>query len=189
MSILKRQPITILYLEDDPAAAAMFRERLIYGNDPSMEFEVECVESLKAGLERLSRGGIDAVLTDLKLTDSEGLGTFLRIHAHAPQMPIIVFTGSYAEEELGTKAIQQGAQDYPVKGEVDGKLLSHVIRYAIERKRVEAALQAVNEELKAKLNELERLTHVMMNREERILELKEEVERMRAELQGRKEPP
>jgi PAS domain-containing protein len=92
------------------------------------------------GLERLVEGGIDVVLLDLGLPDSRGLETLNRAHTQAPEVPIVVLTG-LADETVGVKAVQEGAQDYLVKGQVDGDVLVRAIRYGIERKRAEKALQ------------------------------------------------
>lgn len=170
----------ILYLEDDSEAMALVRERLLYTH--GFSFQLECFDRLEKAMERLEKGGIDGVLTDLGLADSRGLSTFFTLHTRFPRVPIVVLTGTYADEEIGLKAVQMGAQDYLIKGEVEGKVLVHVLRYAIECKRIELALQEANEQLKAKLKELEQLNRIRMDREERIIELKEEVKRLLARL-------
>jgi len=85
------------------------------------------------------RESFDVVLLDLSLPDSHGLNTLERVHAHAPEVPIVVMTG-FDNEMLGVKAVKEGAQDYLVKGQVDSYLLMHAIRYAIERKQIELRL-------------------------------------------------
>jgi signal transduction histidine kinase len=78
---------------------------------------------------------IDIVLLDLGLPDSQGLDTFARAYAHAPEVPIIVLTSS-DDESLALEAVRKGAQDYLVKGEIDRHTLTLSMRYAIERKHV-----------------------------------------------------
>jgi diguanylate cyclase (GGDEF)-like protein len=92
------------------------------------------------GLERLAAGGIDVVLLDLGLPDSVGLDTFTTVNTQAPQVPILVLTG-LDDEALAVQVVQQGAQDYLVKGQADGDSLARAIRYAIERKRAEETIR------------------------------------------------
>jgi signal transduction histidine kinase len=124
----------ILLIEDNPGDARLIREMLT--ESIGARFHLECVERLSAGLERLAQGGIDVVLLDLSLPDSQGLDTFLSTHAQVPRVPIVVLTG-FDDELLAAKAVQTGAQDYLIKGQVDGHLLARSMRYAIERGRVE----------------------------------------------------
>src|SRR5262245_34193692 len=102
-------------------------------------FELDHCATLSEGLEKLTRGGIDLVLLDLSLPDSPMPETFSRVHARAPQVPIIVMSG-LDDEQFAIQTVQEGAQDYLVKSHVDTRLLLHAIRYAIERKRAEEAL-------------------------------------------------
>jgi two-component system sensor histidine kinase UhpB len=106
-----------------------------------------------------ARGGIDLVLLDLGLPDSQGLDTFLRAYEPASHLPFLVLTG-YADETLGSTAVRQGAQDYLPKGEVTGSLLHRAIRYAIERKRSEASLAAEHKKLFSLLDELPALVYL-----------------------------
>jgi len=120
------------------------REMLAEARD--VPFDLVCADRLSTGLEHLSEGGIDIVLLDLSLPDSQGLDTFARVYAQAPQVPIVVLTG-LDDETLAVKAVQEGAQDYLIKGQVEINLLVRAMRYAIERKRAEEALQRSQEQL------------------------------------------
>src|SRR6185436_10343709 len=91
---------------------------------------------LQKGLEQLAASRIDAVLLDLDLPDSTGLGTLQRILESAPALPVVVMTGR-ADEAIGIQALEAGAQDYLVKGQADGRLLTRSIQYAIQRKQAE----------------------------------------------------
>jgi two-component system sensor histidine kinase/response regulator len=136
-------PIQILLIEDNPTDALLLRETL--AEAPSARFALTHVERLGEALERLAGGGrFDVVLCDLSLPDSDGLDTFQRVHAHAPRLPIVVLSGT-DDETLSLRAVQAGAQDYLVKGQVTGNLLARSIRYAIERKRTEDDLQRAKE--------------------------------------------
>ncbi|MDY6964438.1 MAG: PAS domain S-box protein [Halobacteriota archaeon] len=131
------KPIRILLIEDNPGDARLIREMLIEAG--TVKFDVIQIESLREAFKILDEEYFDVVLSDLGLPDSWGLDTFVRLHTHAPEMPIIVLTG-LNDESIGTEAVREGAQDYLVKGHVDGDLLSRTTKYAIERKRVEEDL-------------------------------------------------
>jgi PAS domain S-box-containing protein len=131
-------PFKILLIEDNPADARLLQEMLVEIKDVS--FELEWVDQLSTGLKRLAKGGFDAILLDLSLPDSQGLATFAQVYAQAPHIPISVLSG-LDDTSLAVKAVREGAQDYLVKGRIDGNLLARAIRYAIERKRTEGALR------------------------------------------------
>jgi len=135
---------TVLLIEDNEGDARLIREML--QDAPGSRLRLECAERLTTGLERLAQGGVDVVLLDLSLPESQGLDSFLRVHAQAPGMPVVVLTGS-KDEELGNKAVQSGAQDYLIKGQVDGPLLGRALRYAIERGQIEEELRRRVEQL------------------------------------------
>ena len=128
----------VLLIENQPSDAELARQLLLKGPHPC---DVEWVETLGLGLERLKKGGIDVILLDLGLSDSQGLDSVRRMQAQAPRVPVVVLTGSYEQELLAVEALQEGAQDYLMKDGLDGKLLSRSIRYAIERKRSEDKLE------------------------------------------------
>ena len=136
----------ILLIEDVPKFARLLRE--ILEAAPDAAFTVEWVDSLQAGLERLAVGNVDLVLIDLSLAGSSGLEAFARARALAPRMPIIVLSG-LDDEKMATQAVHEGAQDYLVKGQIDGPLLIRSVRYAIERKRAEIALLEKEEEYRS----------------------------------------
>ena len=77
--------IRLMHLEDSPIIAKLVKEMLTSGTDLSVEIEHFIL--IKEGLERLAKGGIDIVLTDLQLPDSDGLNTFYKIYAEAPDVP------------------------------------------------------------------------------------------------------
>lgn len=136
-------PIHALLVEDHPGDARLLRELLrdARGGDAIV---VEHVERLAAALDclRQADAGIDVVLLDLSLPDSQGLETFVRLHRHAPSVPVVVLSG-LDDERVALRAVQEGAQDYLVKGRVDGDTLVRALRYALERQRLEAQRQAL----------------------------------------------
>jgi len=139
----------VLLIEDDPASAEIIKAFFDGGEE---SFRLEWVTHLKAGLDRLSEGGIDLVLLDFGLSDSEGLDTFLRTHEHSPNVAIVPLTGA-SDESIALKAIQLGAQDYLFKGSINRQLLIRSIRYAVERKRGEEALRRAHDELEQRVRE------------------------------------
>jgi putative nucleotidyltransferase with HDIG domain len=106
---------------------------------------------LSVGLAHVADGKIDAVLLDLSLPDSHGLDTLSKTYSQAAGVPILVLTG-LDNEALGLEAVQNGAQDYLVKGQIDGQLLVRAIRYAIQRKQAEERIQRQVERLAALRN-------------------------------------
>ncbi len=149
--------VNILLVEDNPGDARLIREMLADTGDG--KFAIEWVDRLAEALKRLAQGGIDVILLDLGLPDSQGLDTFTRAYAHSPRVPFVVLTG-LADETVGFTAVRQGAQDYLVKGEVTGKLLVRAIRYATERKKAELALEAERKKLYTVLNSLPAIVHL-----------------------------
>ena len=130
--------IRVLLVEDNPGDARLLREALADVNPA--HFELTHATTLSEGMERLAADRIDVVLLDLSLPDANGLDTFVRLHARAPNVPIVVLTG-LADETVAAAALREGAQDYLVKGQVDSNLLSRSMRYAIERMRTEESLR------------------------------------------------
>ncbi|NET63226.1 MAG: response regulator [Moorea sp. SIO1G6] len=106
------------------------------------------VETLEQGLECLKQGNINIVLCDLFLPDQQGLETFCQIYAQFPEVPIIILSG-LTDENLAIEALQEGAQDYLVKGEFDRNLLVRAMRYGMERQRLLLALKRQTEALRA----------------------------------------
>jgi len=177
--------ITVLLLEDNPRDAVTVQKALTKAKD--VRFTVEQVRTLAEAVARLARGGIDVVVTDLAVPDSQGLDTFVRLHTHAPDLPIVVLTGTYEDERLAIQALQQGAQDYLIKGEVvlHGILLTRVLRHAIERKRIEEELKTAKQALEQRLTDVAWLSQVAMDRERLIVELKQELAALREHLSGK----
>jgi diguanylate cyclase (GGDEF)-like protein len=126
---------TLLVIEDNPGDVHLIRAML--RSVRGANFQVESADRLSAGLDRLAQGGVDVVLLDLMLPDSAGLKTVELAHANAPRTPIIVLTGQ-DDDVLGASAVWAGAQDYLVKGKIDGALLSRSVRYAIGRHAIQA---------------------------------------------------
>ena len=128
----------VLLIEDNPGDVRLIQEMLTQSAQDG--YQLECADRLSKGLECLGMGGIDLVLLDLGLPDSQGLDTFNKVHAQVPAVPIVLLTG-LDDEMFAVQAVRQGAQDYLVKGNVNSTLLCRAVRYAVERKRSEEELR------------------------------------------------
>lgn len=144
--------IRVLLIEDNPGDARLIR--LMLSEAEHDVFEIEHTDRLGRALDRVVQGGVDIVLSDLSLPDSHGLETFARLHRVAPRVPIIVLSG-LSDTTVAVNAVHEGAQDFLVKGRVDGQLLGRAIRYAIERKAMSEQLHRYADELRNKNAQLE----------------------------------
>lgn len=144
--------VKVLLIEDNPGDARLIE--LMVENAGGGFFQLEHFERLGAGLRRLQEDGFGLVLLDLSLPDSRGLATFMQSHARAPGIPIIVLSG-LNDTAVAVQAVHEGAQDFLIKGQVDGQLLVRAMRYAIERKRMTEQLGRYAEELRSKNAQLE----------------------------------
>jgi PAS domain S-box-containing protein len=145
------QNIHLLLIEDNPGDALLIREMLAEAR--GMSFELVWTETLSEGIDRLALGGIDVVLLDLALTDSIGLETLRRLRAASPWAPVVVVLSGLNDEEISFQAVQEGAQDYLIKGQVDSSLLIRSIRYALERGHEQEALRRAQVELENRVRE------------------------------------
>jgi signal transduction histidine kinase len=142
--------LAIGLVEDNPGDARLIQEML--RESPVDPHQVHCLSRLDEVLTRVMREPFDVLLLDLGLPDSQGLATFERVNQQAPMMPIIIFSGAI-DEQLGVEAVAQGAQDYLVKGQIDGFRLKRAIRYAIERKRTDLQIRTLNDTLESRVAE------------------------------------
>ncbi len=134
---IQTSSLRVLLIEDSPADTCLIQEMLREGSFAEIDFR--CATRVSEGLAQLAEWEADIILLDLSLPDSDGIDTFRTLHAHAPSVPTIVLSG-LDDEQLGLNAVQEGAQDYLVKGHGGSHLLSRAVRYAIERKRTEQRL-------------------------------------------------
>jgi diguanylate cyclase (GGDEF)-like protein len=141
MTDLGERPIQVLLVEAEGPTVDDLKEafRRVRG----YVVELIWVGELAGALARLSQGGIDAVLLDPQLPDSEGISSFERLFAFAPEVPIIVLTED-GDDELAVRTVQWGAQDYLLKGDVTSALVVRSVRYAIERHRLLSALKRLS---------------------------------------------
>jgi signal transduction histidine kinase len=140
-------PVKVLLIEDNPADARLIAKMLEDARAKGLAFELMWAEDLPSGVERLRTAGADVVLLDLGLPGSSGLETLHRLFAHGRQVPTLVVLSGLTDEEVAVQALQAGAQDYLVKGQVDSATLMRAIRYAIGRTQAEEALRQAHAEL------------------------------------------
>jgi serine phosphatase RsbU (regulator of sigma subunit) len=129
----------ILLIEDDDGDAMLVDEILL---DAGAPFTLVRARSLAEAGRVLA--SVSCVLLDLELPDSRGLQGVTWLQEQRPDLAVVVLTG-IADEHLGQEAVGAGAQDYLVKGQVDGFSLQRVVRYAVERCRAEEAHRQLRE--------------------------------------------
>jgi PAS domain S-box-containing protein len=132
-------PIHVLLIEDNAGDARLILELL--RSVTGARVAVERVDRLEPALARLRGAPVDVVLLDLALPDSQDHETFAAVHHLVPDVPIIVLTGM-KDENMAARVVHEGAQDYLVKGQVDGPALWRSIRYAVERQHTRLALRS-----------------------------------------------
>jgi signal transduction histidine kinase len=143
-------PIQILLIEDNEEHVQFLRQLL--GTSQEAEFTLQVAGTLAEAMPVLGAGGVDLILVDLTLPDSDGLETFIRVLQAAPDLPLVVLSG-VQDVALAIETVQLGAQDYLVKGHVDNYLLVRSIQYALERKRIQLQLKRSNDTLELRVRE------------------------------------
>ena len=127
------KPLQVLLVEDDADDAFLLRDML---EDTGSAFELSVAGRLAEAISMAGLASFDVILLDLSLPDSRGLETFAALHERLPATPVVVLTG-LDDETMAVRAVQRGAQDYLVKGQVEGMLLLRSLRYAVERQRAQ----------------------------------------------------
>jgi diguanylate cyclase (GGDEF)-like protein/PAS domain S-box-containing protein len=141
----------LLLVEDNQGDARLLREML---NERSLNgTEVSHVTTMCDAETHIGRNDVHIIVLDLGLPDAQGLEAIRRAHAAAPHIPLVVLTG-LDDESLAAQALQEGAQDYLIKGQIDPRGLLRSLRYAIERKTMEEALFAEKERAQVTLNSI-----------------------------------
>jgi diguanylate cyclase (GGDEF)-like protein/PAS domain S-box-containing protein len=146
-----KQSMAVLLVEDNPGDARLLCE--MFKEQVSRDIKVTHVESMQAAEEHVRSHSVDIIVLDLGLPDTQGLEAVRRAHAAAPFIPLVVLTG-LDDESLALQALQEGAQDYLVKGQIETRGLSRTLRHAIERKIMEEALFVEKERAQVTLNSI-----------------------------------
>jgi Flp pilus assembly CpaE family ATPase len=141
MKLMAEKTLTVLLIEDSPEYSALV-QRWLQVHDGDYRFTLHWCDTLAFGLERLSKGGVDVVLLDLGLPDSDGPGTLAAVLTEARHAPVIVLSGADSEN-LALEMIQRGAQDYLMKPTCTGEQLRRALRYTMVRRSSTGAAQAI----------------------------------------------
>ena len=149
MGLTATAPRRLLLVEDNPGDARLLRE--MFNEQMSNDTTVTHVISLREAERHLAEQLVDVILLDLGLSDAQGLDGVRRAHAVAPRVPLVVLTG-WDDEGLAARALQEGAQDYLIKGQIETRGLLRALRYAIERKAMEEVLFVERERAAVTLN-------------------------------------
>jgi DNA-binding NtrC family response regulator len=126
------RPTRLLVVEPEPVHLEALREHL---QSTDGDTELCGAGELAGALERLSGGGVDAVIIDPDLPDNQGIVSFERMYAFAPNVPVVVLTNE-GGDDLAVRAVQGGAQDCMRKEEAQPSILLRSVSYAIERHRL-----------------------------------------------------
>ncbi len=127
----------VLLIEDNPGDADLVRLRLVQGHSGH---DVNCVNRLSDGLASIKDNVPAVILLDLNLPDCQGAETYRKVLEKAPNVPVVILSG-HDDEALAVKALNQGVQDYLVKGSISSNSLDRAIRYAVERQALLRSLE------------------------------------------------
>lgn len=130
----------LLVIEDNLGDATLLRDML--NEHASHRTDITHVSTMHEAELFLASNHADMILLDLGLPDSQGIDAIRRVRASAPRVPLVVLTG-WDDDDLAAQALHEGSQDYLVKGQIDGKILSRTFRHSIERKSMELDLEGI----------------------------------------------
>lgn len=142
--------VRVLLVEDDEEDALLVREWL--AESETVKFDVAWVRTYQAALESSERGQPDVYLVDYQLDQHSGVDLIRTLIARGGIAPVILLTGM-GSRKVDMEAMQAGAADYIAKKQLSGDMLERAIRYALERKRAEVALQIAHNELELRVQE------------------------------------
>src|SRR6202167_1744763 len=149
--MIKKTIKVLLLVEDNPGDARLLRE--MYNEQGTHNTELIHVECVSEAEKYLEKSAVDIIVLDLGLPDAQGMGAVRRTHLAAPQVPLVVLTG-LDDELMAAQALQEGAQDYLIKGQIDARGFLRSLRYAVERKFAEEALYLEKERAQVTLNSI-----------------------------------
>src|ERR1700723_2339168 len=173
---MTEKTLQVLLVEDNAGDVRLLRE--MFSKERAESFELTHCLRMGEAERHLAKGGVDIVLLDMGLPDGHGLDTVRRAHAAAPGVPVIVLTG-LDDEALAAQAMQEGAQDYLIKGQIENRALPRALRHAIERQRMltetelarlyqsrfkDDFLSHVSHELRSPLNAIYQFVTILLDR-------------------------
>lgn len=166
----KKQIKTLLIVEDNPGDARLLREML--GEQSGHNAQMVFAPTMREAEKHLSLNKFDIILLDLGLPDAQGLTAIRRTRAAAPAVPLVVLTGM-DDESVAAQSLQEGAQDYLIKGQIESRSLVRALRYATERKRLEKLkdefVSTVSHELRTPLTSIAASLGLLMGKASGIL--------------------
>jgi DNA-binding NtrC family response regulator len=112
---MTQTPIHLLLVEDNPGDVRLVHEMLV--DDKRQRFVLHVADRLEAAMTIMKEQNLTVILLDLQLPDGSGLDTLLKIHAIAPEIPVVVLS-NIGDEALAISAVQHGAQDFLVKNHI-----------------------------------------------------------------------
>jgi len=142
---------TVLLVEDNPGDALLLRR--MFREDGFHGMDVIHVERMSEAEACLANTAIDIVLLDLGLPDAHGLEALRRARVASPRMPLVVLSG-LDDDSVALQAMQEGAQDYLTKGQIEPRELLRAMRYAVERKTIEETLFTEKERAQVTLDSI-----------------------------------
>ena len=134
-----KKELNILLVEDNEGDERLIRELL--GEQKLIRFNIEKASSLKESEGKISNNKFDVILLDLGLPDSSGLETLIKLITLFPGLATIIILTGLNDTETSLKAVNNGAQDYIIKGQVDSEILLKSIIYSFERSRLNNELK------------------------------------------------
>jgi len=138
--LVMQKLVRILLVEDNPDEEVIVRRLL---SESNYTVDLTTVARIRDCLRLIDAQLVDMVLLDLSLPDSKGLEGLHQLRAHAPEIPIVILTG-LSDIETAEQAIRSGAQDYLVKGQLEGNLLSHAVQFASLRQAFRTELEELS---------------------------------------------
>jgi diguanylate cyclase (GGDEF)-like protein len=134
--------IKMLFIEDNSDYANLLTSYFKQQTEPV--FDIAWADTLGKALSILAKDhSFDIILTDLFLPDSSGIDTFMAIQQDYSHIPVVVAT-AYDDESVAVKAVQNGAQDYLIKGDITGKMIARVLIYALQRHKMREELKSLS---------------------------------------------
>jgi signal transduction histidine kinase len=173
---MKNNPLQVLLIEDSAGDARLLRE--MFSKEKAGRFELTHLVRLSEAEIHLAKARADIILLDMGLPDGHGIETLRRTQAMAPGIPVIVLSG-LDDEALAAQAMQEGAQDYLIKGQIENRALPRALRHAIERQRMltetelgriyqarfkDNLLSHVSHELRSPLNAIYQFVTILLDR-------------------------
>jgi PAS domain S-box-containing protein len=121
----------VLLIECQPADARLITNALT--NYVHGAFAVESIINLPAGLERIAKGGVRAVIVDIEMSNGRSVATIERLLTAAPHIPVLILSAT-ENESVARQAAERGAHDYLLKSNFDNFRLRRAVRAMIEHR-------------------------------------------------------